>query len=49
MKTSLCSVLPSGEFDQTKVLNKDMFDKYDSTWTSDIQGVFLDDVGNGKA
>lgn len=32
-----------------RILTKDMFDKYDSTWTSDILGVFLDDLGNSKA
>lgn len=47
MATSLNAI--HGEYDRTKVMTKDMFDKYDSTLTSDIQGVILDDVGNGKA
>lgn len=36
-------------YDTTRIISKDMFDKYDSTMTSDILGVFLDDLGNGKA
>lgn len=32
-----------------RILTKDMFDKYDSTWTSDILGVYMDDLGNSKA
>lgn len=36
-------------YDVTRIISKDMFDKYDSTLTSDILGIFLDDLGNGKA
>lgn len=35
--------------DESRVLTKDMFDKYDSTWTSDVLGVFMDDINNTKA
>lgn len=32
-----------------RILTRDIFDKYDSTMSSDIEGVFMDDVGNGKS
>jgi hypothetical protein len=35
--------------DPRRIITKDMFDAYDSTYTSDILGMFMDDVGNGKA
>lgn len=35
--------------DPSRVITKDMFDEYDSTYTSDILGMFMDDVGNGKS
>lgn len=38
-----------GIVDESRILTLDLFDKYQSTWTSDILGVFLDDVGNTKA
>lgn len=47
MKTSLNAMGFSSASD--RILTRDMFDKYDSTYTSDIEGVFLDDVGNNKA
>jgi hypothetical protein len=39
----------NGVVDDSRIITKDMFDKYDSTWTTDILGVFLDDVNNTKA
>lgn len=46
MRTSLNAMgYPS---DSKGIITKDMFDKYDSIYTSDILGVFFDDVGNGK-
>jgi hypothetical protein len=36
-------------YDPNRIITKDMFDKYDSTMTSDVLGLFMDDVGNGKA
>nr|ULG00110.1 MAG: hypothetical protein 1 [Salisharnavirus sp.] len=35
--------------DPNRIITKDMFDQYDSTYTSDILGMFMDDVGNGKS
>lgn len=35
--------------DDSRILTMDMFDKYQSTWTSDILGVFMDDIGNAKS
>ncbi|AYD68773.1 non-structural polyprotein [Marine RNA virus BC-1] len=35
--------------DPKRIITKDMFDAYDSTYTSDILGMFMDDVGNGKS
>nr|ULG00078.1 MAG: hypothetical protein 1 [Salisharnavirus sp.] len=47
MKTALYA---SGfDTDPSRIITKDMFDQYDSTYTSDILGMFMDDVGNGKA
>lgn len=37
------------ETDPRRIITKDMFDEYDSTYTSDILGMFMDDVGNGKS
>lgn len=47
MRTSLNAM----DFDSSEkgCMTKDMFDKYDSTYTSDIMGVYMDDLGNGKA
>lgn len=39
----------TGQVDESRILTMDMFDKYQSTWTSDILGVFMDDIGNAKA
>lgn len=36
------------EYEPNRVLTKDEFDQYDSTWTTDIMGVFMDDFGNGR-
>jgi hypothetical protein len=47
MKTALAAM--DYDTDPTRIITKDMFDKYDSTYTSDILGMFMDDVGNGKA
>jgi ABC-type oligopeptide transport system ATPase subunit len=47
MKTSLHAM--GFETDPKRIITKDMFDKYDSTYTSDILGMFMDDVGNGKS
>nr|ULG00112.1 MAG: hypothetical protein 1 [Salisharnavirus sp.] len=47
MKTSLNAM--GFETDPKRIITKDMFDKYDSTYTSDILGMFMDDVGNGKS
>jgi hypothetical protein len=38
-----------GEVDDSRIITMDMFDKYDSTWTSDVLGVFMDDLNNTKA
>lgn len=38
-----------GRVDETRILTMDMFDKYQSTYTSDILGVFMDDLGNTKS
>jgi hypothetical protein len=46
MKTALHAM--DYDTDPTRIITKDMFDKYDSTYTSDILGMFMDDVGNGK-
>nr|ULG00080.1 MAG: hypothetical protein 1 [Salisharnavirus sp.] len=46
MKTAICAM--GYEFDPARIMTKDMFDKFDSTYTSDILGVYMDDVGNGK-
>lgn len=37
------------EPDPKRIITKDMFDAYDSTMTSDILGMYMDDVGCGKA
>lgn len=37
-----------GVVDDDRILTLDMFDKYQSTYTSDILGVFMDDIGNAK-
>lgn len=37
------------EYDPDRVITKDMFDKYDSTLTSDILAILFDDIGNGKS
>jgi hypothetical protein len=42
-------VKADGTVDKDRILTKDFFDKYDSTWTFDIIGVFLDDLNNTKA
>jgi hypothetical protein len=47
MKTALHAM--DFETDPKRIITKDMFDKYDSTYTSDILGMFMDDVGNGKS
>jgi hypothetical protein len=47
MKTALCAM--GYDVDPRRIITKDMFDKFDSTYTSEILGVYLDDVGNGKA
>jgi hypothetical protein len=51
MKQSLMAqgYCPDGKIPNDRILTRDMFDKYDSTWTSDILGVFMDDLGNSKA
>jgi hypothetical protein len=36
-------------YDPNRIVSKDLFDKYDSTYTSDVLGVMIDDVGNGKS
>lgn len=36
-------------WDPDRVITKDMFDKYDSTLTSDILAILFDDIGNGKS
>lgn len=47
--TMKCSLESMGyKHDPSRIITKDMFDKYDSTYTSDIIGVYMDDVGNGK-
>lgn len=46
MKTSLNAM--GYPYDPKLVLTKDMFDKYDSTYSSDILGLYMDDIGNGK-
>lgn len=38
-----------GVVDDSRIITMDMFDKYQSTWTTDILGVFMDDIGNAKA
>lgn len=38
-----------GRVDESRIITKDMFDKYDSTWTSDILGVFMDDLNNTRS
>nr|ULG00077.1 MAG: hypothetical protein [Salisharnavirus sp.] len=47
MKTALNAM--EFDTDPKRIITKDMFDKYDSTYTSDILGMFMDDVGNGKS
>lgn len=47
MKTSLHAM--GFDVDPKRIITKDMFDKYDSTYTSDILGMYMDDVGNGKS
>jgi hypothetical protein len=51
MKQSLAAqgYCENGKIPNDRILTRDMFDKYDSTWTSDILGVFMDDLGNSKA
>lgn len=48
MQTGLTASLQK-PYDATKTLTHDNFDEYQSTYTSDIEGLFLDDVANGKA
>lgn len=36
-------------WDPDRVITKDMFDKYDSTLTSDVLAILFDDIGNGKS
>lgn len=38
-----------GTVDESRILTLDMFDQYNSTFTSDILGVFMDDIGNTRA
>jgi len=47
MKVSLIAM--GFDYDPNRIITKDMFDKYDSVMTSDVLGLFMDDVGNGKA
>jgi hypothetical protein len=47
MKTALVAM--GFEYNPDRIITKDMFDKYDSTMTSDVQGIYIDDMGNGKA
>lgn len=35
--------------DESRILTLDLNDQYQSTWTTDIIGVFMDDLGNAKA
>lgn len=51
MSQSLAAMgfLKGQEVDESRILTMDMFDKYNSTWTSDILGVFMDDLGNTKS
>jgi hypothetical protein len=37
------------EYDPSRIMTLDLFDKYQSTMTSDITGMNIDDLGNGKA
>jgi hypothetical protein len=37
------------EVDDSRIITMDMFDKYNSTYTSDILGVFMDDLNNTKS
>jgi ABC-type oligopeptide transport system ATPase subunit len=46
MKTCLNAM--GFSYDSNRIITKDMFDKYDSTYTTDILGMFMDDVGAGK-
>lgn len=39
----------NGIVDESRIITMDMFDKYNSTWTSDILGVFMDDLNNTKS
>jgi hypothetical protein len=39
----------NNEVDDSRILTMDMFDKYNSTWTSDVLGVFMDDLNNTKS
>lgn len=38
-----------GRVDDSRILTMDLADKYQSTYSSDILGVFMDDVGNAKS
>jgi hypothetical protein len=35
--------------DPSRIITKDMFDRFDSTLTSDILGMYMDDIGQGKS
>lgn len=39
----------NNEVDDSRIITMDMFDKYNSTWTSDVLGVFMDDLNNTKS
>lgn len=44
-----CSLDAMGyDSDPSKIITKDPFDKFDSTYTSDLNGLYMDDVGNSK-
>lgn len=38
-----------GKVDDSRILTLDLADKYQSTYSSDILGIFMDDVGNAKS
>jgi len=47
MKTSLEAM--GFAYDASRIITKDMFDAYDSLYTSDVLGLFMDDIGQGKS
>lgn len=47
MKTSLNAM--GFDTDPRRIVTKDMYDAYDSNYTSDTLGLYIDDVGNGKS